>query len=110
MKRIFLAATITAATITTPTTAHAAKNPCNKYSGRSYIICKESGPQHMPHGLPAGTPHNPRLSTAAGPCGLLKANQRRYGGSGHAACNRYMADRYGSWQRAEQFHRSRNWW
>lgn len=92
-------------------TAEAKLNPCTKYRHREYIICRESGPQWMPHGMPAGKRHYPGTRmTAAGPCGLIAANQRTYGGSGLAACGRYMRARYGTWERAERFHRLNNHW
>jgi hypothetical protein len=86
-----------------------AKGKCSQYSGRNYIVCKESGPQHMPEGLPEGYPH-PGPSSAAGPCGMLKATRMKFGGSGLVHCGRYMRSRYGSWDRAEAFHRANNWW
>lgn len=89
---------------------HAAARPhgCGRYHGRAYIVCAESG-GHMPNGLPAGRSH-PGPSSASGPCGMLAQSRRAYGGDTLAACTRYMLDRYGSWARAERFHRAHGWW
>ena len=111
--RLLLALSILSGTLAAPAAeAHRrTTRPCSSYHGRAYVICRESGPRHMPYGLAAGVRHYPGTRmTAAGPCGLIRANQRRYGGSGLAACTRYMQDRYGSWRRAERFHRAKGWW
>jgi hypothetical protein len=92
----------------TPTVAFAGSR-CGQYHGRDYIICKESGENSLPYGLPAGTPHH-GPSSASGPCGMLAAARSKYGGDSLDACTRYMLDRYGSWERAERHHRHRNWW
>ena len=82
---------------------------CGGFSGRAYVVCKESGLENMPEGLAPGTPHA-GPSTATGPCGMLRATREAYGGDGIGACTRYMQDRYGSWARAERFHRRRGFW
>ena len=92
-----------------PSQAEAGGRGCGGYSGRSYIICKESGKENMPHGLPPGTPH-PGPSSASGPCGMLRSTRHAYGGDEMSACTRYMAKRYGTWAKAERFHRRRNFW
>lgn len=99
------------AIIATPDTASgtSAHAGCGRYHGRAFIVCRESGPRHMPNGLPAGTPH-PGPSSASGPCGMLAATRARYGGDSLAACARYMRDRYGSWSAAERHHRAHGWW
>lgn len=94
-----------------PSTAEAHGNVrgCGKFAGRDYVICKESGLENMPLGLPPGAPHE-GPSSASGPCGMVKASRIDYGGDSLEACTRYMKARYGSWEKAERFHRRRNWW
>ena len=89
--------------------ADAGQAACSKYHGRNYIICSESGPRRMPHGLRPGSPH-PGASSASGPCGFLQATRMQYGGDSLGACERYMRSRYGSWSAAERKHRRSNWW
>jgi len=100
-----------AASLAPTGTAHAHGNHrgCGGYSGRAYVICKESGVENMPDGLPPGAPHR-GPSSASGPCGMVRTSRIDYGGDTLAACTRYMKARYGSWQRAEAHHRARNWW
>jgi hypothetical protein len=90
-------------------TATAGQPACNRYHGMSYIICSESGPSHMPNGLPSGVAH-PGKSSASGPCGFLAKTRRRYGGDSLRHCHRYLNDRYRTPARAEQFHRRHNYW
>jgi hypothetical protein len=107
MRRILAAAA--ALTLTHTPLAGAQPRDCNHYHGRDYIICRESGPQWMPNGLPPGTPH-PGPSSATGPCGMTAANRRAHHGDNLVACHRYMRARYGTWQRAEAKHRQAGWW
>jgi hypothetical protein len=89
--------------------AHAGQSACGRYHGRDYVICSESGPAHMPHGLAPGTPHRGR-SSATGPCGMVYANRVEFGGDDLAACGRYRRARYPSWADAERHHRQLDWW
>lgn len=82
---------------------------CDRHHGRNYIVCRESGPAHVPRGLPPGTAH-PGRSSATGPCGMLAEARRRHGGDDLEACARYMLERYGTWEAAEAHERKRGWW
>lgn len=109
MMRTSIACVLIISTLTIPTSTSAATAGCGRYNGRDYVVCRESGPQHMPNGLPPGTPH-PGPSTATGPCGMLAATARRYGGDDLAACGRYARARYGNWAQAARHHRQTGWW
>ena len=75
---------------------------CNHKHGRQYVICAETG--NNPNKYANGKPH-PGPSSASGLYGLLSSTRRVYG-----TADNYMLKRYGSWSKAEMFHRHHNWW
>lgn len=82
------------------------RTSCKPLHGRAYVFCREQGPGRT---YAPGAAH-PGPSSASGPCGMLAATRKRFGGDGPGACARYMRSRYGSWEKAERFHRANGYW
>ena len=75
---------------------------CHAKHGQQYIICAETGGNVSAYSR--NQPH-PGPSSARGLYGLLDATRRTYG-----TAENYMKHRYGSWAKAEAFHRRHGWW
>ena len=75
---------------------------CRAKHGRQYIICAETGNNVAAYSN--NQPH-PGPSSASGLYGLLASTRRTYGNA-----DNYMEKRYGSWAKAEAFHRHHGWW
>lgn len=93
----------------------AAGSGCGKYTGKNYVICKESR-----FSYDDGEDH-PGPSSASGPYGLLDGTRSAYrkDARGNVVCaysdddciaENYVRRRYGSWEAAASFHRRNNWW
>ena len=75
---------------------------CRHEHNRQYIICAETGGNINAYSH--GEPH-PGPSSASGLYGLLTSTRKQYG-----TAENYMEHRYGSWKKAEVFHRRNGWW